>query len=81
VASIGLRLRRGGSYHGVAINVDLDLAPFSRINPCGYEALPMTRICDLRAGAMVASVMPDYRQVLLKCLSLRQYDSSNAVAL
>ncbi len=70
VASIGLRVRRGASYHGVAINVDLDLAPFSRINPCGYEALPMTRICDLRAGATVASVMPDYRKALLQCLGL-----------
>ena len=80
VASIGLRVRRGASYHGVAINVDLDLAPFSRINPCGYEALPMTRICDLRAGATVASVMPDYRKALLQCLDLTLYDSSNGVA-
>ena len=71
IASIGLRVRRGASYHGVAINVDLDLAPFSRINPCGYEALPMTRICDLRAGATVASVMPAYRAALLQCLGLR----------
>lgn len=70
VASIGLRVRRGASYHGVAINVNLDLGPFSRINPCGYEALPMTRICDLRTGATVASVMPAYRSALLQCLGL-----------
>ncbi|MCC5867954.1 MAG: lipoyl(octanoyl) transferase LipB [Gammaproteobacteria bacterium] len=70
VASIGLRVRRGASYHGVAINVDLDLAPFSRINPCGYEALPMTRICDLRKGASVASVLPAYRSALLARLGL-----------
>lgn len=70
IASIGLRVRRGASYHGVAINVDLNLEPFSRINPCGYEALPMTRICDLRAGATVTSVMPAYRKALLQCLGL-----------
>ena len=47
VASIGLRVRRGASYHGIAINVDMDLEPFTRINPCGYAGLEMTQISDL----------------------------------
>ena len=47
LASIGLRVRRGGSYHGLALNVDGDLEPFSRINPCGYAGLEMTRLSDL----------------------------------
>lgn len=47
IASIGLRIRRGCCYHGVAINVAMDLAPFSRINPCGYRDLEMTQISDL----------------------------------
>jgi lipoyl(octanoyl) transferase len=47
LASIGLRVRRGGSYHGLALNVDGDLEPFSRINPCGYPGLEMTRLADL----------------------------------
>ena len=45
LASIGLRIRRGASFHGMALNVDADLEPFSRINPCGYAELQMT---DLR---------------------------------
>lgn len=46
IASLGLRIRRGASFHGVALNVDGDLAPFSRINPCGYAGMPMTRLAD-----------------------------------
>ena len=47
LASIGVRVRRGGSYHGLALNVALDLAPFSRINPCGYAGLQMTQLSEL----------------------------------
>lgn len=42
VASVGLRIRRGASFHGMALNVDIDLEPFTRINPCGYAELQMT---------------------------------------
>jgi lipoyl(octanoyl) transferase len=42
IASLGLRIRRGCSYHGLALNVDMDLEPFQRINPCGYEGLQVT---------------------------------------
>jgi lipoyl(octanoyl) transferase len=44
LASVGLRIRRGASYHGLALNVDMDLTPFSRINPCGYRGLEMTQL-------------------------------------
>ncbi|CAM3567796.1 lipoyl(octanoyl) transferase LipB [Halomonas lysinitropha] len=47
VASLGLRIRRGASFHGVALNVNGDLSPFMRINPCGYAGLAMTRLADL----------------------------------
>jgi lipoyl(octanoyl) transferase len=47
VASLGLRVRRGCSYHGLALNVAMDLEPFGRINPCGFEALPVTQLADL----------------------------------
>lgn len=47
IASLGLRIRRGFSYHGLALNVDMDLAPFQRINPCGYQGLAVTRMQDL----------------------------------
>jgi len=47
IASLGLRVRRGCSYHGLALNVDMDLEPFSRINPCGYEGLAVTSMARL----------------------------------
>ena len=47
IAALGLRVRRGRCFHGIALNVDMDLAPFARINPCGYEGLEITQIADL----------------------------------
>lgn len=49
VASLGLRIRKGFSFHGVAINVSADLTPFQQINPCGYSGLEMVNLCDLIA--------------------------------
>lgn len=46
IGSIGLRVSRSNSYHGLALNVDMDLEPFSRIDPCGYHGLRMTQIAD-----------------------------------
>lgn len=53
VASVGLRIRRGASYHGMALNVDGDLEPFSRINPCGFRELEMT---DMRRLGVAATL-------------------------
>ena len=50
IAAVGLRVRRGCTYHGVAVNVDVDLAPFRGIDPCGYPDLAVTRTCDLGIG-------------------------------
>ncbi len=47
IASLGLRVRRGCSFHGLALNVAMDLSPFQRINPCGYQGLAMTQMKDL----------------------------------
>ena len=44
IASIGLRVRKGCTYHGLAFNLDMDLSPFARINPCGYQQLQMTQL-------------------------------------
>ncbi|HSH48312.1 MAG TPA: lipoyl(octanoyl) transferase LipB [Halomonas sp.] len=66
IASLGLRIRRGASFHGVALNVDNDLAPFRRINPCGYAGLEMTRMIDL--VEQVPSAMAVGEQ-LAKCLA------------
>lgn len=46
IASLGLRVRRGCSFHGVSLNIHMDLAPFLRINPCGYNGLQMTQLAD-----------------------------------
>jgi len=46
IASLGLRVRRGCSFHGLALNVDMDMRPFQRINPCGYAGLKMTQLRD-----------------------------------
>jgi lipoyl(octanoyl) transferase len=51
IASLGLRVRRGCSYHGLALNVDMDLEPFSRINPCGYAGLQVTSMAKLLPDA------------------------------
>jgi lipoyl(octanoyl) transferase len=68
IASLGLRIRRGASFHGVAMNVVGDLSPFSRINPCGYTGLAMTRLSDL------VEETPDMESVgqrLAECLASR----------
>lgn len=46
IAALGLRIRKGWSYHGLSLNVNMDLEPFSRINPCGFENLAVTQIAD-----------------------------------
>ncbi len=47
IASLGLRIRRGCSYHGLALNIGMDLQPFAGINPCGYQGMPVTQLLDL----------------------------------
>lgn len=68
IASLGLRIRRGCSFHGVAFNLDMDLSPFSRINPCGYAGLAMTQLADLVA-TRPAPVTEAAR--LVRCLAAR----------
>jgi len=56
LASVGLRIRRGCSYHGLALNVAMDLEPFRRINPCGYAGLEMTQLSELGGPSDVGQV-------------------------
>jgi lipoyl(octanoyl) transferase len=53
IASLGLRVRRGCSYHGLSLNVDMDLEPFGRINPCGYKGLEVTSMASLLPAGTV----------------------------
>ncbi|MDP8985235.1 MAG: lipoyl(octanoyl) transferase LipB [Pseudomonadota bacterium] len=66
LASIGLRIRRGASYHGVALNVALDLQPFERIDVCGYRGLAVTRLADLCGVSDVRAVADGLTPHLLR---------------
>jgi lipoyl(octanoyl) transferase len=69
IAAIGLRIARGCSYHGVALNSDLDLAPFSRIDPCGYPGLASTRLVDHEVRDNMENVHGRLAASLVKCLT------------
>ena len=68
LASVGLRIRRGCSFHGMALNVDVDLEPFTRINPCGYTELEMTDLqrldIDLQLDETHVRLLPHFLQHL-----------------
>jgi lipoyl(octanoyl) transferase len=56
IASLGLRVRRGYTYHGLALNVHNDLSPFDRINPCGFPGLTVTRTRDIGITASIDDI-------------------------
>lgn len=56
IASIGLRIRKGCSFHGLSVNVAMDLTPFLRINPCGYSGLAMAQVSDFLADPDIAAL-------------------------
>lgn len=68
LAAVGLRVRRGCSYHGIAINVNMDLEPFTRINPCGFENLEVTQVADICEIGTVARFRADFEPRLLATL-------------
>ena len=68
ICSIGIRVRRGCTYHGIAFNVAMDLEPFSRINPCGYAGLEMTQVSALGGPADLTRVAEDLTPALLEHL-------------
>lgn len=69
LASVGIRIRRHASYHGLALNVNLDLSPFGRINPCGYQGLEMARLADLGGPRSVDEAASALEPHLLRALS------------
>ncbi len=68
LASVGIRGRRGASYHGLAVNIRLDLEPFSRINPCGYEGLQMTQLAELGGPDSVEAAAAALEPHLLRAI-------------
>lgn len=74
ICSLGLRIRHGCSFHGLALNVNMDLTPFLRINPCGYAGMEMTQVSALKPGTTVNDIQP----LLIKALaSILHIDSVN----
>lgn len=71
LASVGLRIRRGASFHGMALNVDGDLEPFSRINPCGYEELEMTDLKRLGIELSLEDAAEQLLPFLLRHLGIK----------
>lgn len=65
IASLGLRVRRGCCFHGMSINIDMDLSPFTLINPCGYEGMKVTQLSDLSTSRDV-----DYMEIEQSIISL-----------
>ncbi len=68
IGSVGLRVRRNSSYHGMALNVDMDLEPFTRINPCGFEDLEVTDLAELGVTKGLSEVARDLEPYLLRHL-------------
>ncbi|MCV6611779.1 MAG: lipoyl(octanoyl) transferase LipB [Amphritea sp.] len=78
ICSLGLRVRRGCSFHGLAFNLDMDLEPFSRINPCGYSGMAVTRLINLVDNIDRDTVKETLKEILVKRLGYtgqRRYNS------
>lgn len=65
IAALGLRVKRGYTYHGLSFNIDMDLEPFNRINPCGYQGMPVTQTCNLGIQAQ----MPELGEKIVATLA------------
>ncbi|SIS41082.1 lipoyl(octanoyl) transferase [Thalassolituus maritimus] len=68
IASLGLRIRHGRSFHGLALNIDMDLEPFRRINPCGYAGMEMTQMTAETDSAVSFDAVTDRLDYHLQCL-------------
>ncbi len=69
IAALGIRVARGRAFHGLALNVDLDLSPFGAIDPCGYPRLAVTRTCDLGVAAGAGELGGRLAQILVARLA------------
>jgi len=74
VCSLGLRIRRGCSFHGLALNVNMDLSPFLRINPCGYQGMEMIQVSELDGPNDIETVSTTLIEELLSLLNYKHVD-------
>ena len=78
IAALGLRVRRGCSYHGLALNVDMDLAPYARIVPCGLTGIGITTLAALTGGCTVGEVTPKLVRELASAYGFDQVEHARA---
>ncbi|QFQ78318.1 lipoyl(octanoyl) transferase LipB [Vibrio harveyi] len=76
ICSLGLRIRKGCSFHGLALNVNMDLSPFLRINPCGYEGMEMVQVSQVGGPEDIEAVEKQLIQELVTLLDYEQVDFS-----
>jgi len=79
IASLGLRVRRGCSFHGLALNLDMNMEPFLRINPCGYAGMPMTQLSELTDMPEVHDVMQKLGDHLVSKIGYTQVSHSDVL--
>lgn len=77
VSSLGLRVRRNGTYHGLSLNVDMDLEPFQRINPCGYQGLGVTQLRELGITTKLEQVGTALLAKLCEQLSISEWKENS----
>lgn len=75
IAALGLRIRRSCSFHGLSLNIAMDLEPFSRINPCGYTGLEVTQISDIANVADIESVSDRLVELLVTALKQKKQNA------
>jgi len=68
IAALGIRVRKGGTYHGLALNINMDLEPFEGINPCGYEGMVCTQLINYKKDITLAEAKSNLSDYLLKYL-------------
>jgi lipoyl(octanoyl) transferase len=77
IAALGLKIRNGSSYHGVAVNLDMDLAPFRDIDPCGYPGLAVTQLADLGVRSSVDDAGVALAAALARALAADRIESAS----
>ena len=79
IAALGLRIKKNKSYHGLSLNIDMDLSPFQQINPCGYEGLAVTQVKNLTANNNFDSIKKDLTLNLSQLLGYNDITIKNSL--
>ena len=77
ICSLGLKIKQGRSFHGLALNVNMDKTPFLRINPCGYEGMEITQICEQGVSKSLEKIENDIQKIIFESLDFHQIKYEN----